>query len=124
VKSTLVVVPEDEVAVLDVEFDAVLVESLAVLVVAVDFGDFAPVVPASPDDFEDGPCVAVEGPCELPEFPPDDGPWGDDGPCEVVCVFGADGPWLPELPCCADAGTTVNDTAAITPAEILTARIA
>jgi hypothetical protein len=133
VKSTFVVVVpvEDEVDVLDVELEPVLVESLAVVLVDfVDFGDFGAfvlvVVPAAPDDFEEGPCVLVDGPCALPEFPcdVDDGPCVDEGPCDVVCAFGADGPWLPELPCCASAGSTVNDTAAITPAEILTTRIA
>jgi hypothetical protein len=130
VKSTFVVVVavEDEVELPDVELEPVLVESLAVVVV--DFGDFGPfvlvVVPAAPDDFDDGPCVVADGPCALPEFPcvVDAGPCVDEGPCDVVCAFGADGPWLPELPCCAYAGSTVNDTAAITPAEILTTRIA
>ena len=89
----VVVPPVDEVDVLDVELEAVLVESLPVLV---DLADVPLVVVVSPDDFDDGPCLlpefpcVVDGPCAFAESPcvVDEGPCADEDP-GVVEV----GPW-------------------------------
>jgi hypothetical protein len=106
-----VVLPVDEVDVLDVEFEPVLVDSAVVDLVdfpeSVDFPDFVDVplvVVASPDDFDDGlcslpefPCV-VDGPCAFAESPcvVDEGPCADEEPWVVEAgawdVLPADGP--------------------------------